>query len=327
MQLITGKWVSQAISVIAELRVADHLKNGARSSADLAKAVVANEDALYRVLRALTNVGLFREGANRTFQLTELGQFLRSDVPGNLRGYAQFVGEDHMWRAWGHLLHSVRTGEPAFDHAFREPVFDFIAKSPELAAVINDAMTSISADGARAVVAAYDFRDVRKLVDVGGGHGSMLASILKANPRTKGVVFDMHHAAEGARELLRAEGLVDRAEVSSGDFFEAVPESGDAYIMKHIIHDWDDARAITILRCCHRAMVPGGKVLVVDQVVPPPNEVHFGKLMDLEMLALTGGGRERTADEFRKLFAAAGLELTRIVPTEGPLSVVEGRAM
>jgi len=327
MQLLAGKWVSQALSVAAELGVADVLKDGARPTTDLAAAVGAHEDALYRLLRALSTVGLFHEGANRTFQLTELGQLLRSDVPGSLRGYARFVGEEHNWRAWGHLLHSVRTSEPAFDHVFGEPAFDCIAKDPKLSAMLNDAMTSISLDGARAVVAAYDFRDVRQLVDVGGGHGFLLASILKANPHLKGVVFDLPHAAEGARSLLRAEGLSDRAEVASGSFLESVPEGGDAYIMKHIIHDWDDARATVILRSCRRAIVSGGKLLVVEQLVSPPNEPHFAKLLDLEMLVLAPGGRERTVDELRKLFASAGFELTRIVPTEGPLSVVEGRAV
>ncbi|WP_394833014.1 acetylserotonin O-methyltransferase [Pendulispora rubella] len=327
MQLITGKWVSQAISVAAELGVADQLKDGARSSDELAAAVGANEDALYRLLRALTNVGLFQEDAARRFQLTELGQYLRRDVHGNLNGYARFLGEEHMWNAWGQLRHSVRTGEPAFDHVYGEPIFDYVAKAPDVAAVFQDAMTSISGAAGRAIAAAYDFGSVRKLVDVGGGHGFLLATILAANPRLKGVVFDVPHVVEGARQLLRAENLGDRIEVVSGDFFDAVPQGGDAYIMKHIIHDWDDARSIAILRNCHRAMVPGGKLLVVDQVVPAPNEVDFAKLMDLEMLALTPGGRERTADEFRKIFAAAGFTLTRIVPTEAYLSVVEGQAV
>ncbi|WP_394843561.1 acetylserotonin O-methyltransferase [Pendulispora brunnea] len=327
MQLITGKWVSQAISVAAELGVADHLKEGARSTADLAAAVGANEDALYRVLRALTNVGLFHEGDGRTFQLTELGQYLRRDVHGNLNGYARFLGEEHMWRAWGDLIHSVRTGEPAFDHTYGQPIFEFVGTCPPLAAVFNDAMTSISAGAAQAVVSAYDFRDVRKLVDVGGGHGYLVATILKAHAQVTATVFDLPHAAEGARQLLQAEKLTQRTVVASGDFFESVPEGGDTYIMKHIIHDWDDVRCNMILRNCRRAVVPGGKVLVVDQVVPAPNEANFSKLMDLEMLALTGGGRERTADEFRKLFAGAGFELTRIVPTEAYISVIEGRAV
>ncbi len=327
MQLIAGKWVSQAVCVAAELGIADLLKDGARSSADLALAVDANAEGLYRLLRALSNVDLLHEGAGRTFQLTELGQFLRSDAPGSLRGYARFVGHEHTWRAWGHLLHSVRTGEPAFEHVFGDRVFEHYAKTPELAAVLNGGMTSLSDYEARDVVAAYDFGDVRKLVDVGGGHGFLLASILKANPRLKGIVFDMPHAAEGAKRLLQIENLTDRADVSSGNFFESVPDGGDAYIMKHILHDWDDPRAVEILRACHRGVVPGGKVLVVEVVVPPPNEPHFAKIFDLEMLVLTSGGRERTADELRNLFGAAGFELTRIVPTPGPVSVIEGRAV
>jgi len=324
LEMITGKWVCQAIYVAAELGVADLLRDGPRSSAEIAKATSANEDAMYRLLRALSNVGIFTERPGRQFELTELGQYLRSDVPGTLRGFARFVGFDPSWRAWGHLLHSVRTGEPAFDHVFGMTSFEHAAKNPAAAAVFNDAMTSISAMEAMAVAMACDFRGIRKLVEVGGGHGLLLATILKANPEMEGVLFEMPHAIEGAKSLFQKEGVADRCKVLSGDFFESVPEGGDAYIMKHIVHDWDDERSVKILRNCHHAMRPQGKLFVVDAVLPQPNEPHFGKLLDLEMLVLTQGGRERTEQDFRKLYEAAGFRLTRIVPTLAQSSVVEG---
>jgi SAM-dependent methyltransferase len=324
LDLITGKWLSQAVYVAAELGVADILKDGPRSSADLARLTSSKEDGIYRLLRALTNVGLFTERAGRQFELTSLGQYLRSDVPGSLRGFARFVGVEPMWRAWGHLLHSVRTGEPAFDHVFGMGVFDYAAKDPATAAVFNDGMTSISTMDAIAVATAFDFNEIRKLVDVGGGHGLLLATILKANPGMEGILFEMAHALEGAKDLFQIEGIANRCKVVGGDFFETVPEGGDAYIMKHIIHDWDDEHSLKILRNCHRAMRPSGKLLLVEAVVPQPNEPHFAKLLDLEMLALTHGGRERTEQEFRKLYETAGFKLTRTVPTLSPSWVIEG---
>ncbi|MBI3449843.1 MAG: methyltransferase, partial [Acidobacteria bacterium] len=195
---------------------------------------------------------------------------------------------------------------------------------PESAAVFDAAMTSISTFESKAVVAAYDFSGIDTLVDVAGGHGLMSVTILKANKRMRGILFDLPHVAAGATALLRSGGVADRCRIVSGDFFASVPEGGDACVMKHIIHDWDDERAIQILRNCHRALRPGGKVLIVDAVIPPGNRAHFGKLLDLEMLVLTPRGRERTRSEFRELLKRSGFRLRRVVPTETHLSVVEG---
>ena len=203
------------------------------------------------------------------------------------------------------------------------PIFEYFAKMPESAAVFDAAMTSISTWESKAVVAAYDFSGINTLVDVAGGHGLMIATILKANRRMRGILFDLPHVTAGATALLQSGGVADRCQIVSGDFFASVPEGGDAYIMKHIIHDWDDDRASQILQNCHRAMQPGGKVLIVDAVIPPGNSAHFGKLLDLEMLVLTPRGRERTQAEFRELLKRSGFRLRRVVPTETHLSVVE----
>jgi SAM-dependent methyltransferase len=324
INLTAGKWVSQAIAVAAEFGIADLLKDGPRSAADIARAANVSEDGVYRLLRALGSVGLFAETGERRFRLTPLGKRLRTDSPEAIGGYARFVGHESTWQPWGELRHSVHTGEPAFDHVFAMPIFEYYAKMPQAAAVFDAAMTSISTFESQAVVAAYDFSDVGTLVDVAGGHGLLIAAILKANRKIGGILFDLPHVTAGAPALLQSRGLVDRCQIVSGDFFESVPEGGDAYMMKHIIHDWDDERAIQILMNCHRAMRPGGKVLIVDAVIPTGNAAHFGKLLDLEMLVLTPRGRERTKLEFQNLLKRSGFRLRRVVPTETHLSVVEG---
>ena len=323
MNLTAGKWVSQAIAVAAELGIADLLKDGTKTAAQIARSANASEDAVYRLLRALGSVGLFAETGNRRFRLTPLGKHLRSDSPQTLGAYARFIGHESTWRPWEAIGYSVRTGEPAFDHVFAMPIFEYFAKMPEAAAVFDAAMTSISTWEAKAVVAAYDFPGIGTLVDVAGGHGLMIMTILKANKKMRGILFDLPHVTAGAASLLRRGGVADRCQIISGDFFTSVPEGGDAYIMKHILHDWDDERAIQILRNCHSAMRRGGKVLIVDSVIPSDNAAHFGKLLDLEMLALTPRGRERTRAEFRGLLRQSGFKFRRVIPTETHLSLVE----
>lgn len=324
MNLTAGKWVSQAIAVAAELGIADLLKDGTKTAAQIARLVNASEDSVYRLLRALGSVGLFAETGNRRFRLTPIGKLLRTESPQSLGAYARFVGHESTWLPWADLVHSVRTGEPAFDHVFAMPIFEYFGKTPEAAAVFDAAMTSISTWESKAVVGAYDFPGISTLVDVAGGHGLMIMTILKANRKMRGILFDLSHVAAGAARLLQSGGVADRCQIVSGDFFTSVPDGGDAYIMKHILHDWDDERAIQILQNCHRAMRRGGKVLIVDPVIPSGNAAHFGKLLDLEMLALTPRGRERTQAEFRDLLQRSGFKLRRVIPTETHLSVVEG---
>ena len=324
LDIIVGKWLSQAVCVAAELGIADLLKDGPRSSADIAAATGASEDGVYRLLRALGCVGLFTESDGRRFALAERGTPLRSDIPGSVRGFARFVGHEINGRPGGDLVLSVKTGNPSFDHVFGAPVFDYMATRPEVAAIMNEAMTSLSRAEVHAVVSAYDFRGIQTLVDVGGGHGLLLAEVLKANPALRGILFELPHAIDGARALLQKAGVGDRCDVLSGDFFTAVPEGGDAYVMKRVIHDWDDEHSIRILRNCRQAMRPGRRLLVVEVVIGSANESHFARLLDLEMLVITQGGRERTEAEFRKLYEAAGFRLAQVMATGAPVSIVEG---
>jgi hypothetical protein len=322
-QLVLGKWVSQAVSVAAELEVADRLAAGPRTAADLAAELGVSEDGLYRLLRALANADVFVEEEGRKFSLTDVGQFLRSDVPGSVRGWARMAGHAPWWRPWGELLHSVRTGEPSFPIVFGEGPFQYLAEHPDEAAVFNESMTSISGLEAEAVAAAYDFSGIRTLADVGGGHGYLLGTILRAHPRIGGLLLDLPHVVAGAPGVLGELGVADRCRILAGSFFEDGPIGADAVIMKHIIHDWDDAASIAILSNCAKALPAGGRVLVVEAVVPAPGEKHFAKLLDLEMMVITDRGRERTADEYAALFRASGLRPARLVPTASPVSIVE----
>lgn len=324
MNVLAGKWASQAIGVAAEFGVADLLRSGTKTVAEIAQATNTSADGMYRLLRALAGIGLFVESSDRTFRLTRLGQLLRTDASQSVGGFARFVGHESTWRPWGELQHSVRTTEPAFDHVFGMPIFEYLGKTPEAATVFQGAMTSLSTMESTAVVNAYDFSRILSLVDIAGGHGLLITRVLKSNRKMRGVLFDLPHVAGGAKAMLQEHGLAGRCDVVGGDFFEAVPEGADAYMMKHIIHDWDDERAIRILRTCHRGMKPGGRLLIIDVVLDSRNAGQYGHLLDLEMLALTPRGRERTRAEFGGLLKQSGFKLRRVVPTAGYLSIVEG---
>jgi hypothetical protein len=322
-QLVIGKWISQALGTVVEIGIADQLAKGARQCRDLAREAGLSEDGLYRLLRALASVGVFAEGAKRRFKLTSMGQLLRSDHPESLAGYARFTAHDITWRPWGKLSYSVRTGMPAFDHVFHTPIFEHFSRNPEVAAVFDDAMTSISAMEAQATSDAYDFKGIGTLMDVAGGHGVLLATILRRHKNMHGILFDLPHVAAGASATFTRAGITSRVRIESGDFFKELPSGADAIMMKHILHDWDDDSATRILQTCHRALGKRGKVLIVDPVVPSGNTPHYGKLLDLEMLVLTPRGRERTKAEFAKLLEGAGFRLSRAIATESPLSIVE----
>jgi ubiquinone/menaquinone biosynthesis C-methylase UbiE len=323
LQMISGFWISRAIYVAAKLGIADQLRDGPKTVDELAAATATHAPSLYRVLRALASVGVFTEDKKRGFALTPLADTLRTDAPGSLRAFATVeLGEEH-YPAWGELLHSVRTGEIAFDRAFGMPVWKFFEQNPGNAKTFNDAMTGFTLAVNDAVLSSYDFSSISRIVDVGGGHGSLIASILKANPKMRGVLFDAPPVIEGARHRLKDEGLAERCEATAGNFFDSVPSGGDAYIVKWIIHDWDDEQSVSILKNCRRAMAENGRLLLVEAVVPDGSEPHFSKYMDLNMLIMTGG-RERTEDEYRTLLEASGFKLTRIAPTKSPMSIIEG---
>jgi hypothetical protein len=322
-QLATGHIVASALQVMLRLGIPDWLARGPRTAAELAHAAGVREDGLYRVLRALAGVGVLFETAARRFALTEAGELLVSGAPGGMRDMGLWITSPFHFRVYAELMHSVRTGEPAAEKVVGMPVFEYFPTQPELSEIFNDAMTNLSQVVVQAVLDVYDFSGIGTLVDVAGGHGAVLTTILNAYPRMRGVLFDLDHVVAGASARIEAMGLTERCRTESGDFFQAVPVGGDAYIMKHIIHDWDDERAVAILRNIRAAM--GGKrgrVILLESVLQPGNAPDFGKIIDLEMMAMPGG-RERTADEFRGLFASAGFALTRIIATESPLSIVE----
>jgi hypothetical protein len=321
--LILGKWIAQAVSVAAKLGIADLLKDGPRDCDELARANQVDAGALHRLLRALASVGVFVEVDDQRFGLTPMAEFLRSDVQGSLRAAATMAGEDWTWRPWGALYQSVKTAEPAFEPIFGAPPFAYLAGNPSAAAVFDEAMTGWSMQNSLAVANAYDFSQIGTLMDVGGGHGYLLATILKANPSLRGILLDTAEVIEGAKARIAAGGLTDRCAIVAGDFLTTLPEGADTCILKSVIHDWDDPHATTILRNCRQAVGPGGRVLLAEMVIPPGNDGHIGKLLDLEMLVMVGG-RERTEADFRDLFATAGLRLARIVPTRSPTCVIEG---
>jgi hypothetical protein len=269
-------------------------------------------------------VDVVHEEDGRRFSLTELGGGLRRDVPDSLAGWAVLIGQPYFWHSWGELLHSVRTGENAFRHLHGTDVWEYRSTRPELAAGFDAAMTALTRHVDRALLDAYDFGRFGTIVDVGGNRGALLAAILREHPDARGVLFDQGHVVAGAPALLEAAGVADRVRIEAGSFFDAVPEGGDAYLLKSIVHDWEDAEAEAILRVVRRAMAPEGTLLVLERVLAPPNEGPDGKFSDLNMLVMPGG-RERTLDEYAALFARAGFELVRELPSAAGTSVVEGR--
>jgi O-methyltransferase domain/Dimerisation domain len=323
LQLISGFWISRCIYIVAKLGIADLLKDGPKTADELATASNTHPPSLFRVMRALASVGMVSHGQDGRFEITPLLATLRSDVPGSLRAFAMTeLGEEH-YPAWGDLLHSVRTGDIAFDHTFGMDVWEFFKRNPDNAQTFNDAMSGMTAQANEALLDAYDFAGIDTLVDIGGGHGGLITSILKRHPKMRGILFDSPQVIGGAKTPLAESGVRDRCEPAAGNFFESVPEGGDAHILKWIIHDWDEEKSVAILKNCHRALPANGKLILVEAVVPESTEPHFSKFIDLNMLVMTGG-RERTEKEFGALYEAAGFRLTRVVPTESPFSVIEG---
>jgi SAM-dependent methyltransferase len=323
LRLLSGTWITHAIALAAQAGIADRLTQGPRSSADLAEAAGLQAAPLYRVLRALASLGIFQEDAEERFALTPLAELLRSDHPSSLRAFALMLGQEWHWQAWGDLPHSVQTGQSSFEHRHGLTNFAYWAAHPEAEVIFDAAMTSRGADQNAAVVAAGNFTGVERLMDIGGGHGSLLGAILQAHPTLRGVLFDRPEVTPGARAYLAEAGLAERAEVESGDFFRTIPGGADACMLKSVLHDWDDRRARTILENCHQALPEHGRLYLVEWVVPAANEPSFAKLLDLLMLVWTPGGQERTAAEFTALLATAGFALTGVTPTRAGVSLLE----
>jgi hypothetical protein len=321
MEMITGIWLSQALYIACKLNLPDRLAAGLRSAGELAKGAEAHPRALYRLMRALASVGVFAEDEHGQFSLTPLGECLRTDSAGSLRWLALQLPEIE-WQPWGQALHSVISGETAFEHVFGMPLFAYLEQRPDLQRIFSNSMAGMAQQLAIAVTAAFDFSGARTVVDVGGGYGSLLLEILRNNPGAKGIIFDLPHVVAGAQRVIHQNDLSDRCECIAGSFFEAIPRGGDVYLMSYIIHDWDDSHSAQILKCCREAMDTSARLLLIEVVIPPAHIPSFGKLLDLEMLVIAGG-QERTEQEYRELLDGAELDLSRVISMKGPQSIIE----
>lgn len=324
MQIATGHMRTQAIVTAARLGVADRLREGPKSSAELAKEVGAHPRSLYRLLRALAGMGIFAEDAEGRFALTPLGETLRSDTPNSVLAAILLGGSDFHWNSWSNLTRSVRTGQCAFEHVHQMRFFDYLTQHPDAAATFDAWMTRSTELDLPTLLESCRFGDCKIVADVGGGHGILLAAILARHPHLRGILFDLPHVVSSATAL-RDAALAGRCEVVGGDMFSRIPAGADLYMLKCILHDWSDELSVQILKNCRAAMAGDGRLLVIEAIVPPGNEPHFSKTMDLNMLVLNHGGMERTAEEYRALLEAAGLELVRTIPTASPLSLIEAR--
>jgi hypothetical protein len=321
-RLLTGFSISIAISAVAELGVADHLSSGPKTAAELARLCGVHEDFLRRALRYLASEGVFEARAGDIFALTDRSQWLRSDIAGSLRPRAVFTGSAPSWAAWGSLLVSLRGGTSAFQAAFGQDIFDYLKGQPDTAAIFNAFMATQTAASVDAVLAAYDFDGTRELADIGGGRGALVAGVLRANPAMRGILFDMPNVIAAAQPLLDHAGVADRCRQIGGDFFSSVPAGADAYVLKFILHDWTDEQCVRILRNCRQAMPGGGRILIVEHVVPEESGPHVAKFMDINMMVMTSG-RERTRREFEQLLAVSRLALKQVAPTAAGFCILE----
>ena len=322
LQLMGGADITLAISCLAQLGVPDLVEAGPRSADDLAREIGAHPGALYRLMRATASVGVLSEGPDGKFSQTPLSAVLHSNANPSLRAFAIMGARDWWLRGWQRLEYSVRTGKTALDDVYGMPLWEHFKRNPAEAQIFNDGMTNLSMLDSPAVADAYSFHGIDSVVDVGGGHGLLLATILSRNPNLRGTLFDAPHVVEGTKEG-PLKPYLPRCTLAAGDMFSSVPAGADAYMMKHIIHDWPDDRCIQLLKLCRNAVKPGGKLLVIDCVIQPGNDYHPAKFLDLAMLMFPGG-KERTETEFRELFAASGWRLNRLLPTASTEAIVEG---
>jgi len=320
--ILFGAALSQALAVVAELGIADQIEAGSpKSVTDLAGVTGAHEPSLYRVLRLLASRGLFQEKAERAFDHTPLSNCLRSDCDGSYRAGSRMF--HHIFRGWDGLHHSVMTGEPGFKKVFGQPLFDYVGANPDLAPLFDAGMTSFHGHETAAMLDAYDFSGINVLADIGGGNGSLIGAVLQRNPKLKGILFDLGHVVGRASPLLREFELGDRCSVIEGNFFDTIPAGAEAYLFRHIIHDWTDEQSIQILKNCRQVIPDHGRLLIVEYVVSPGNEPSFAKDMDITMLVFPGGA-ERTQEEYRFLFEQAGFQFKQVTRTASEICIVEG---
>ncbi|MEE4354608.1 MAG: methyltransferase [Desulfatiglans sp.] len=320
MRFIVGKWISKPIYVAAELGIADMLAEGSKSIEELAQASQSHAPFLYRMMRALASVGIFVETEAKCFELTPMAEYLKT---GAMKSIALMFNSDWSDKAWGYFLDSVKTGDTAFEKAHGISVSDWLEKNPRAAEVFNEANAIKAGSSHRSIVDVYDFSGINTLTDVGGGLGTLMAEILIANPLMEGIVADTPSVIQKTGKIIQARGIEDRCQAVECDFFKNIPSGSDAYLMSNILHDWSDEQCQIILTNCHRAMKPESRLLIVEMVIPHGNEPSIAKLLDLEMLVITGG-RERTETEFNNLFVSSGFKLSRIIPTKELVCIIEG---
>ena len=324
VQMAMAHWGSQILYVAAKLNLADHLAQGPKSADALAGPTATHAPSLYRLMRTLASLGILTEDGSHRFALTPLGETLKTGAPGAARATVLTIANETWVQGFGQLLYSVQTGKSGFEKMLGMPVFDWLAKNPEDASLFSETMVGIHGSEPPAVAAAYDFSGLKTIVDVGGATGNLVTTIVGRYPGSRGILYDLPHVVRDAPTLIQARGLTDRVTIQGGSFFEKVPSGGDAYLLSHIIHDWSEEQCLTILGNCRRAMSPTSRLLIIEMVLPTGNAPHPGKILDMMML-VGPGGQERTEQEYGALLAKAGLRLTRIVPTESPVSVVEAK--
>jgi O-methyltransferase domain len=322
LMLLNGAHVAGTISCLAQLGIPDLLEGGPKFANELATQIGVNPDRLYRLMRATACVGVLSEGYDGKFSQTPLSAVLCKNARPSLRGLAIMGGREWHQRGWGRLEYCVRTGKQALDEIYGMPTFEYLKHHPEEAEIFDEAMTGLSTIDSPAVADAYNFDGIHSIVDIAGGRGLLLATLLERNPHLRGTLYEMPHVLEGAKTGA-LKSMMDRCTLASGDMFSSVPAGTDAYIMKHIIHDWPDEQCIQLLKACRKGVNPGGKLLVVDCVIQPGNEFSPSKFLDVQMLIFPSG-RERTESEFRELLSASGWKLNRIIPTRAMDSIVEG---
>jgi hypothetical protein len=321
IQMATAHWVSHMVRVAADLGLADLLANGAKTAEDLAGPTKTHAPSLYRLMRTLGMLGIFVENG-RKFSLTPLGEAMKTGAPGAARSTILTLASDWCILGFSELRHSIETGKPGFDKTMGMNIFEWLGQHPKEASLFSETMVGFHGEEPAAVAAAYDFSGLKTIVDVGGATGNLLTAVLGKASSAKGVLYDLPHVVKDAPALIQSRGLTDRVKIESGSFFDQVPGGGDAYLLSHIIHDWSESQCLTILGNVRKAMNPGGKVLLVEMVLPPGNDPHPGKMLDIMML-VGPGGQERTEVEYRALLEKAKLRMTRVVPTASPVSVVE----
>lgn len=321
--MITAYRLSQLIYVTARLGIADFLTDGPKTSEELAVLAGVHPHALYRVLRALASNGIFTEADDRSFALTPLAAPLQTGVADSVRGVAMMQNQESRWRAWGELLYSVQTGKSAFEHIYGMSNWEYYAKHPDVFDSFSEGMAELTTKAVPAIVAAYDFAGRGRVVDVGAGRGHLMAAILAQHPHLRGVIVELPALIDEARKVLETADVAARCELVAGDYFASLPRGGDVYVLKSIIHGMDDANTLRLLRNCRQSMADGGRLLVIQVIVPPGNAPARIKMSDLLHL-VSGGGQERTEAEYRALFDAAGFNLIQVYPTGATFSILEG---